>query len=93
MATVDLAHSPIRELNAALHKLRSDTNETHWRVLNPRGQHSIAVGLDAPVVVEVTGHVGYYCAGMNKQARVMIQGNAGQGVAEKYDVWSCSCRW
>jgi glutamate synthase domain-containing protein 3 len=69
-------------LNAALHKLRSDTNETHWRVLNPRGQHSIAVGLDAPVVVEVTGHVGYYCAGMNKQARVMIQGNAGQGVAE-----------
>lgn len=82
MATVDLAHSPIRELNAALHKLRSDTNETHWRVLNPRGQHSIAVGLDAPVLVEVAGHVGYYCAGMNKQARVVIQGNAGQGVAE-----------
>jgi glutamate synthase domain-containing protein 3 len=82
MATVDLAHSPIRELNAALHKLRPDTNETHWRVLNPRGQHSIAVGLDAPVLVEVAGHVGYYCAGMNKQARVMIQGNAGQGVAE-----------
>jgi len=82
MATVDLAHSPIRELNAALHKLRPDTNETLWRVLNPRGQHSIAVGLDAPVLVEVAGHVGYYCAGMNKQARVMIQGNAGQGVAE-----------
>jgi glutamate synthase domain-containing protein 3 len=82
MATIDLAHMPIRELNAALHKLRPDTNETHWRVHNPRGQHSIAVGLDAPVLVEVAGHVGYYCAGMNKQARVMIQGNAGQGVAE-----------
>lgn len=82
MATVDLAHSPIRELNTALHKLMPDTNETHWRVLNPRGQHSIAVGVDAPVLVEVAGHVGYYCAGMNKQARVMIQGNAGQGVAE-----------
>ncbi len=82
MATVDLAHSPIRELNAVLHKLRPDTNETRWRVLNPRGQHSIAVGLDAPVLVEIDGHVGYYCAGMNKQARVMIHGNAGQGVAE-----------
>jgi glutamate synthase domain-containing protein 3 len=82
MATVDLARSPIRELNAALHELRPDTNETHWRVLNPRGQHSIAVGLDASILVEVAGHVGYYCAGMNKQARVMIQGNAGQGVAE-----------
>jgi glutamate synthase domain-containing protein 3 len=82
MATVDLARSPIRELNATLHELRPDTNETHWRVLNPRGQHSIAVGLDAPILVEVAGHVGYYCAGMNKQARIMIQGNAGQGVAE-----------
>jgi len=82
MATVDLARSPIRELNATLHELRPDTNETHWRVLNPRGQHSIAVGLDAPILVEVVGHVGYYGAGMNNQARIMIQGNAGQGVAE-----------
>jgi glutamate synthase domain-containing protein 3 len=82
MVTVDLAHSPIRDLNAALHKLMPDTNETHWRVSNPRGQHSIGVGVDAPILVEVVGHVGYYCAGMNKRARVMIQGNAGQGVAE-----------
>ena len=44
MPTVDLATRPLRELNAALHRLRTDTNETHWRVLNPRGQHSIAVG-------------------------------------------------
>jgi glutamate synthase domain-containing protein 3 len=82
MATVDLASIPLRELNAALHRLRSDTNETHWRVLNPRGRHSIAVGIDAPVTVEVEGHVGYYCAGMNKQAIVIVHGNAGQGVAE-----------
>ena len=82
MATIDLARLPVRELNATLHKLRPDTNETHWHVLNPRGQHSIVVGLDAPILVEVDGHVGYYCAGMNKQARVKIQGNAGPGVAE-----------
>jgi glutamate synthase domain-containing protein 3 len=82
MATVDLARASVRELNSLLHQLRSDTNDTHWRVRNPRGQHSIAVGLDAPVLVEVDGHVGYYCAGMNKLARVMINGNAGQGVAE-----------
>src|SRR5207302_11082131 len=53
-----------------------------WRVLNPRGKHSIAVGLDAPVTVEIDGHVGYYCAGMNKRANVVVHGNAGQGVAE-----------
>jgi methylamine---glutamate N-methyltransferase subunit B len=82
MPTVDLADTPLRELNAALHRLKSDTNETHWHVLNPRGRHAIAVGIDAPVTVEVAGHAGYYCAGMNKQATVIVHGNVGQGVAE-----------
>jgi glutamate synthase domain-containing protein 3 len=82
MPTIDLAHTPLRELNGALHRLDAGTNETHWRVLNPRGQHAIAAGIDAPLQIEVEGHVGYYCAGMNKQARVIVRGNAGQGVAE-----------
>ena len=82
MAVVDLAVTPLRELNAALHGLGPDTNETHWCVLNPRGAHSVAVGIDARVTVEIEGHVGYYCAGMNKQATVIVRGNAGQGVAE-----------
>jgi methylamine---glutamate N-methyltransferase subunit B len=82
MPTIDLAHTPLRELNSALHKLSDDTNETYWSILNPRGLHSIAAGIDAPVQVEVHGHVGYYCAGMNKRAHVIVRGNAGQGVAE-----------
>jgi glutamate synthase domain-containing protein 3 len=82
MPTIDLAHTPLRELNSTLHKLSADTNETHWRVLNPRGLHSVVAGIDAPVQVEVHGHVGYYCAGMNKRAHVIVRGNAGQGVAE-----------
>jgi glutamate synthase domain-containing protein 3 len=82
MPTVDLAQTPVRELNAALHRLAPETNETHWRVLNPRGRHAIAAGIDAPILIEVEGHVGYYCAGMNKQATVVVRGNAGQGVAE-----------
>ncbi len=82
MPTVDLATTPLRELNAALHRLKPDTNETYWRLLNPRGQHSVAAGIDVPIMVEIKGHVGYYCAGMNKQAAVIVHGNAGQGVAE-----------
>jgi glutamate synthase domain-containing protein 3 len=82
MPTVDLATTPLRELNAALHRLGPDTNETHWEILNPGGRHAIAVGLDAPVTVEVAGHVGYYCAGMNKHATVLVHGSAGVGVAE-----------
>ena len=79
---VDLATSALRGLNAKLHALGSETNGTTWRVLNPRGQHALAVGLDAAVRVEIAGHVGYYCAGMNKRATVVIEGNAGNGVGE-----------
>jgi glutamate synthase domain-containing protein 3 len=86
MRTVNLAETSLRDLNAALHRLASDANETpietRWRILNPRGRHAVAVGLDAPVRVEIEGHVGYYCAGMNKAASVVVHGNAGQGVAE-----------
>lgn len=82
MPTFDLATTPLRELNGALHRLASDTNETHWRVLNPRGLHSVAAGIDAPIQIEIEGHVGYYCAGMNQRASVVVRGNAGQGVAE-----------
>jgi glutamate synthase domain-containing protein 3 len=82
MTEVDLARTPLRELNTALHRLTRDTSETHWRILNPRGQHAIGVGIDAPIVADIEGHVGYYCAGMNKHATVVVHGNAGQGVAE-----------
>ena len=82
MPSFDLARAPLRELNAALHALSPTTNETHWIVSNPSGKHAVACGLDAPVTVEIDGHVGYYCAGMNKAATVVISGNDGVGVAE-----------
>jgi methylamine---glutamate N-methyltransferase subunit B len=82
--TFDLASSPRRELNARLHALAgaAEPSPAHWRVVNPSGAHALAVGLDAPVTVEIDGHVGYYCAGMNKHATVRVHGNAGVGVAE-----------
>jgi glutamate synthase domain-containing protein 3 len=82
MICVDLATTSKRDLNQRLHALMPDTNETHWQVLNPQGQHAIAAGLDAPVAVDIMGHAGYYCAGMNQKAAVTIHGNVGVGVAE-----------
>jgi glutamate synthase domain-containing protein 3 len=76
---VDLAETPLRELNRALHEPGVSGS---WRVTNPRGAHAVAVGIDAPVEVDIEGHVGYYCAGMNKQATVRVHGNAGVGLAE-----------
>jgi glutamate synthase domain-containing protein 3 len=78
---IDLAVTPLRELNAALHAV-GDDGPRRWRVLNPRGAHALAAGIDAPIEVDVEGHAGYYCAGMNKQATVRVHGNAGVGVAE-----------
>ncbi|MDH5333076.1 MAG: protein GlxC, partial [Thermoleophilia bacterium] len=80
---VDLAVTPLRELNQRLHDLAADpSGPRRWRVVNPNGAHAIACGLDADVEVEVEGHAGYYCAGMNKQATVRVHGNAGTGLAE-----------
>jgi glutamate synthase domain-containing protein 3 len=76
---VDLSTTPLRELNAALH---APDAAGRWRITNPRGAHAVAVGIDAPLEVDIEGHVGYYCAGMNKQATVRVHGNAGVGLAE-----------
>jgi glutamate synthase domain-containing protein 3 len=80
---VDLAVTPLRELNQRLHDLAGgEPARRRWRVLNPNGAHAVACGIDAEVEVEIEGHVGYYCAGMNKLATVHVRGNAGTGLAE-----------
>jgi methylamine---glutamate N-methyltransferase subunit B len=80
---VDLAVTPLRDLNARLHALAAGgPGPRHWRVLNPNGAHAVACGIEADVELEIEGHVGYYCAGMNKLATVRVHGNAGPGLAE-----------
>ena len=86
MPTVDLDSTSLREFNQMLHGLRAGTNELDWTVLNPKGHHSVAVGIDAPVRVEIKGSVGYYCAGMNKQATIVVDGSAGPGRRREHDV-------
>jgi len=78
----DLSEHSLRELNQALHKLTPGSNETAWEVLNPKGSHSVAVGVDQPVSIDVRGSVGYYCAGMNDGAAITVHGSAGPGVGE-----------
>jgi glutamate synthase domain-containing protein 3 len=80
---VDLAVTPLRELNQRLHDLAGGRpGPRRWRVVNPNGAHAVACGIDADVEVDVEGHVGYYCAGMNTLATVRVHGNAGPGLAE-----------
>jgi glutamate synthase domain-containing protein 3 len=80
---VDLAVASVRGLNQRLHGLApAGAGPGRFRVLSPNGAHAVAVGIDAHIEVEIEGHVGYYCAGMNKRATVVVHGNAGVGLAE-----------
>jgi glutamate synthase domain-containing protein 3 len=76
--TLDLARLSVREVNQLLH----DADGGEFLITNPRGAHAIAAGLAGPFDITIDGHVGYYCAGMNKEASITIDGNAGTGVAE-----------
>src|SRR5689334_6935524 len=82
MKKVDLAVTPLRELNQSLHLQTAVASYGELEIINPRGSHALAVGVDAPITVEIKGSVGYYCAGMNKEAIITVHGSAGPGVAE-----------
>jgi methylamine---glutamate N-methyltransferase subunit B len=79
VVSVDLASESVRTLNQRLH---DELEPVRVRVINPAGKHSIAAGIAVAHDVEIDGHVGYYCAGMNKLASVRVRGNCGVGVAE-----------
>jgi glutamate synthase domain-containing protein 3 len=80
--TFDLQAQELRALNSLLNSLPHDTNQTSWEIVNPKGSHAIAVGVNAPLDITVRGSTGYYCAGMNKLATVRVLGSVGPGVAE-----------
>ena len=48
MNELDLQKEGVRGINSHLHSLPKNTNEKHWVIHNPKGQHAIACGLDAP---------------------------------------------
>ncbi len=76
---IDLADTPVRDLNQALHDA---VDGQSWTVANPGGKHSLAVGITTEISVTLDGHAGYYAAGMHQKGEVTITGNAGVGLAE-----------
>lgn len=78
----DLQKTTVRALNQFLHHELAGSGVRHIDVLNPNGAHSIAVGINHPVDIDVRGHAGYYLGGMNKFASITVHGNVGWGVAE-----------
>ncbi len=82
MNVLDFDELGLRAINARLHEIPPGANERDFRIENPRGQHAIACGLKDAIAVDIAGHVGFYCAGMNQRADVTVHGHAGVGVGE-----------
>jgi glutamate synthase domain-containing protein 3 len=83
MQTFDLEARGLRELNAcALHGAQGPDQHECVGGHQPEGRPCHCGRAGCPVEVIVKGSVGYYCAGMNKQASVHIKGSAGPGVGE-----------
>ena len=57
MQKFDLAARGLRELNQTLHALKGTTNQTAWEIVNTKGSHAIACGVDAPL--DITVHSGF----------------------------------
>tara|TARA_B100000686_G_scaffold317354_1_gene366053 strand:- start:70 stop:750 length:681 start_codon:yes stop_codon:yes gene_type:complete len=81
MEVLNLKKIGVRGVNSVLHNMPVDSEE-NFEIQNPQGQHSIACGVNAPLNVEIKGHVGFYCGGMNKLSKIVISGHAGVGIGE-----------
>ena len=82
MIEIDLSTTELRDSNRRLQSPDSGSNQRAFRLLNPHGKHALAVGLKEPIEVEIAGHTGFYCGGMNQQASITVEGHVGPGVAE-----------
>jgi glutamate synthase domain-containing protein 3 len=78
----DLERNTLRELNEFLHHWLSAEAASEVEILNPRGMHNIAVGVDWRGEINIRGHAGYFIGGMNKQATIAVHGNVGWSVGE-----------
>ena len=66
----DLSKKSLTEVNSFLQKIDPKSNQREFVIKNPLGNHALCAGLQDEVQVTIKGHVGYYCAGMNKNANI-----------------------
>jgi methylamine---glutamate N-methyltransferase subunit B len=84
VVTFDMApgKTTLREFNHFLHHEAVKQGVRKVEVIHPDGLHNLAVGVDAPIDIDIRGHAGYFIGGMNKQANITVHGSVGWSVAE-----------
>ena len=79
---LDFKKNNLRKINNFLQNISYKNNRRNFIIKNPNGEHAVCAGLKEDISVNIKGHVGYYCGGMNQKANIIIDGNAGTGVGE-----------
>jgi glutamate synthase domain-containing protein 3 len=80
-AVLDAEGLGTHAINQAIKRLLEE-GVTDIEVRNPVAQHCLAVALKTQARIHFRGSVGWYAAGMNDGAHVVIDGNCGWGLAE-----------
>ena len=81
LSTVSLSCAELttQEINTALTGL---PNGTQVRITEPRGRHSLAVGLANRIQITVAGNAGYFLGGLCDGPDLVVKGNVGWSVGE-----------
>tara|TARA_X000000368_G_C22971386_1_gene685631 strand:+ start:39 stop:734 length:696 start_codon:yes stop_codon:yes gene_type:complete len=82
LVDLDFKKNSLRKINNFLQNISYKNNKRNYVIKNPNGEHAVCAGLKEDISVNIKGHVGYYCGGMNQKANITIDGNAGTGVGE-----------
>ena len=69
---LDLKKLKLRLVNEKLQNIDRKKNKRDFIISNPEGNHAICAGLTENIDVTIKGHVGYYCAGMNQNANIIV---------------------
>lgn len=79
--TVDCTELTTRQINREIRRLVAE-GAREIAVRNPAARHNLAVALESDVAIHFDGPVGWYAAGMNDGAHLVVEGNCGWGLAE-----------
>ena len=79
METVNCDELSTRQIN---HLLRSLDDGSEVFLTNPRGKHSLAVGLTNHIEIIIDGNAGYYTGGLGDGPNITVLGFVGWGVGE-----------
>ena len=81
-AVIDAAELTTRKINLELRSLLYDQGITEVTIVNPKGRHSLAVGILTRCRITIEGSLGYFALGLLDGPEVVVNGRVGWSACE-----------